>query len=229
MKSMKFLQQGDPPIEKPIMIAAMQDMGNVGSIVVNFINDSLRTKKFRTINPEQPSYVIDMGGYIEIPDENWEYRYADGLIVFGGGQGQPHGSDDLGAVCQDVIDVARRYSVKLIYTVGGFHTNRAINGSPKTYVTTTSARLTSQMRKFGVEMTSHKSVITGFNGLILGFAKLGGIHGIGVYGEIDEPGIPQYRTAINIIKTIESLTYRKIGNAESLEMMARKVDKDFKE
>lgn len=228
MKSMKFLQEGDPPIKKPIMIAAMQDMGNVGNIVINFINDSFRTKKFRTINPEQPSYVIDRGGYIEIPNENWEYRYADGLIVFGGGQGQPQGNDDLNAVCQDVIDIARRYSAKLIYTVGGFHTNKTISGSPKTYVTTTSVRLTSQMREFGVEMTSHKSMITGFNGLILGFAKLNGIHGIGMYGEIDEPGIPQYRAAISIIKTMEKLTYRKIGNPESLEMMARKIDKDFK-
>ena len=44
---MEFFQTEEPEIEKPIVIAAMQDMGNVGSIVVNFINNSLRTKKFR--------------------------------------------------------------------------------------------------------------------------------------------------------------------------------------
>ena len=43
---MEFIQNEEPSIEKPIMIAAMQDMGNVGSIVVNFVNDSLRTKTF---------------------------------------------------------------------------------------------------------------------------------------------------------------------------------------
>ena len=134
---MEFLQTDKPRIEKPIIIAAMQDMGNVGSVVINFINHSLRTKRFRTINSEQPSYVIDRGGYIDIPDESWEYRYSDGLIVFGGGQGQPQGNEELNTVCQDVIDIARRHSAKFIYTVGGFHTNRALQKSPKTYVTAT--------------------------------------------------------------------------------------------
>jgi len=32
----EFIQDEEPNVEKPIVIAAMQDMGNVGSIVVNF-------------------------------------------------------------------------------------------------------------------------------------------------------------------------------------------------
>ena len=44
---MDFRQEQEPDVEKPIIIAAMQDMGNVGSIVINFINESLRTKTFR--------------------------------------------------------------------------------------------------------------------------------------------------------------------------------------
>ena len=31
---MEFTQNEDPTVEKPIIFAAMQDMGNVGSIVV---------------------------------------------------------------------------------------------------------------------------------------------------------------------------------------------------
>ena len=37
---MEFIQTEEPDVEKPIIIAAMQDMGNVGSIVINFINKS---------------------------------------------------------------------------------------------------------------------------------------------------------------------------------------------
>ena len=86
---MEFFQTEEPDVERPIVIAAMQDMGNVGSIVVNFINGSLRTKKFRIAKSPFPTYVLDQGGYIDLPDESWEYRYADGLIVFGGDTGQP--------------------------------------------------------------------------------------------------------------------------------------------
>ena len=41
---MQFSQNEEPDIKKPIMIAAMQDMGNVGSIVINFINKSFENK-----------------------------------------------------------------------------------------------------------------------------------------------------------------------------------------
>ena len=223
---MEFVQTSQPRIDKPIMIAAMQDMGNVGSIVINFINNNMRTRQFRIIRSEHPSYVIDRGGYIDVPDESWEYRYSNGLIVFGGGHGQPQESSNLDLVCKDVIDTAKKHSVKFIYTAGGFHTNRKLYGSPKTYVTATSAQMAQQMHNLDVESTK-RSIITGFNGMILGYAKQSGIHGIGMYGELNDPEIPQYRAAISVIRTLEKMTFRKIGSTERLESMAREIEDNF--
>jgi len=79
-----------------------------------------------------------------------------------------------------------------------------------------------------IDITPQKSIITGFNGLILGFAKKNNIQGIGLYGELNEPEIPQYRSAISIIKTIEKLTYRKFGDISQLEIMAQKIEQKFK-
>ena len=84
------------------------------------------------------------------------------------------------------------------------------------------------MQDMGIETTPQKSIITGFNGLILGFAKQNSIHGIGMYGELADPKVPQYRVAISIIKTLEKLTYRKLGDTSSLELMAQEIDKSFK-
>jgi proteasome assembly chaperone (PAC2) family protein len=224
---MEFSQTEEPEIEKPIIIAAMQDMGNVGSIVVNFINKSLHTRKFRTAKSQFPTYVIDKGGYIDVPLENWEYKFTDGLIIFGGGTGQPNSNQELNALCQDVIDVSKKYSAKFIYTLGGFHTPKILDKNPKTFVTTTSQDLTKQIVGMGIETTPQKSMITGFNGLILGFAKQNNIQGIGMYGELNDPQIPQYRAAISIIKTLEKLTYRKLGDTSSLELMAQEVEKSF--
>jgi len=224
----EFTQNEEPNIKKPIVIAAMQDMGNVGSIVINFINDSLRTKTFRIAKTPDPTYVVDRGGYIDIPNESWEYKYTDDLIIFGGGKGQPQSNIEINALCQDVIDVAKKYSAKFIYTFGGFHTNRVLDNNPKTYITTTSIELTKQMERLNVETTPQKSLITGFNGLILGFAKKNGILGIGMYGELNVPEIPQYRAAISIIKTLEKLTYRKLGDTSQLEAMAEDIERKFK-
>jgi hypothetical protein len=225
---MEFIQNEEPEIKKPIIIAAMQDMGNVGSIVINFINKSLKSKLFRTAKLSFPTYVVDNGGYIDLPNENWKYKYTDDLIIFGGGIGQPQNNDELNLLCQDVIDVAKKYSAKFIYTLGGFHTNRIFNDEPKTYITTTSIELTKQMERLGVDMTPQKSLITGFNGLILGFAKKYGIQGMGMYGELNNPEIPQYRAAISIIKTIEKLTYRKLGDTKELEILAQDIENKFK-
>jgi len=224
----EFIQDKEPDVEKPIVIAAMQDMGNVGSIVVNFINNSLRTKTFRIAKTPHPTYIIDRGGYIDLPNESWEYKYTDDLIIFGGGKGQPQSNSELNTLCQDVIDVAKKYSAKFIYTLGGFHTNKVLDNNPKTFITTTSIELTKQLEGLNVEITPQKSIITGFNGLILGFAKQNGIQGIGMYGELNEPEIPQYRAAISIIKTLEKLTYRKLGDTSQLEAMAQEIERKFK-
>ena len=222
---MRFEQVAEPHVRRPIMVAAMQDMGNVGGIVVDFINDALKTRAFRTASLETPTHVIDHGGHIEMPKRSWEYRYADDIIVFGGGTGQPQGGD-LALLCRDVIDTAKRYSAKFIYTAGGLGTDRALGRARRTYVTATSEELAGQVAGMGLEPTS-KSVITGFNGLVLGFAKESGIRGIGMYGEIDNPQVPQFGAAAGIIRTLERLTYRKIGDAGALEAMARRRRQDF--
>ena len=221
---MDYSQEFDPDLKKPIVIAAMQDMGNVGSIVIDFINDNLKTKKFRVAKSSYPSYVLDKGGYIDLPDEKWEYRHADDLVVFGGGSGQPQSSEELHMLCQDVIDISKKYSAKFIYTLGGLHTNRQLDKSPKTFVTATSSKLATQLKESNFEITSQKSLITGFNGLVLGYAKINGIQGIGLYGELNEPEIPQYRAAKSIIKTLERLTYHKFGDTAELDLMAEDID-----
>jgi len=226
--SMEFFQEFEPDLKKPIVIAAMQDMGNVGGIVVDFINDNLKTKKFRIAKSSYPSYVMDKGGHIELPDEKWEYRYADDLIVFGGGIGQPQSNEELHALCQDVIDVSKKHSAKFIYTLGGFHTNRQLGKEPQTFVTATSTQLKAQLEKSNFQITPQKSLITGFNGLVLGYAKTNGISGIGLYGELNEPEIPQYRAAKSIIKTLEKLTYQKLGDTTELDVMADDIDEKMK-
>ena len=221
---MKFTQLKEPSIDKPLMLAAMQDMGDVGSIVIDFISRNLGATVFRQALPSYPAYVIDNGGHIDLPEEKWEYKYSKDMIIFGGGAGQPSSTEELNILCQDVINTAKKYSTRLIYTLGGFHTVRLTERNPKTFVTTTSVELTDQVRKLGIETTPEASIITGFNGLILGFAKMNEIQGIGLYAELNDPKIPQYRSAKSIIKTLEKLTYQKFGDTSELDVMAEEVE-----
>lgn len=122
----------------------------------------------------------------------------------------------------------KKYSAKFIYTLGGFHTNRQLGKDPQTFVTATSTELKEQLEKSKFETTPQKSLITGFNGLVLGYAKSNGISGIGLYAELNEPEIPQYRAARSIIKTLEKLTYQKLGITTELDAMADDIDEKMK-
>ncbi len=224
---MKVVDLGKPSLNKPIMITAMQDMGNVGSIAIDFINKSMATDCFRYISPPFPNYVVDNGGYIEFERHKWEYRHGDSLIVFGGGVGQPETNQELYELCQDVIGVAKEYSVQLIYTLGAFHTSRGYEKSPMTLVTSTSQELTQRISGLGLSVTPGSSLITGFNGLMLGFAKENGLQGIGLFAEIDNPQIPQYRSAKSLLMTLERLTYQKFRGIEELDEIADAVDDEI--
>jgi len=224
---MEFVKVEEPQVSKPIMIAAMQDMGNVGSIAIDFINKSLQTQCFRYVSAPYPNYVVDKGGHIDFQQERWEYRYGKGVIVFGGGVGQPQTNHELYELCQDVIDVAKSYSVQLVYTLGAFHTDRNYGKSPRTLVTTTSQELTDQIAKLGLETTPGSSLITGFNGLILGYAKKNNMQGIGLYAEISDPQMPQYRSAKSLLVLLEKLTYQKFEGMQELDEIASAIDSEL--
>ena len=209
-------------MDKPIIIAAMPDMGNVGGIVIDFINKSVNAKLFRRMVTTYPSYVTDHEGVINLPNETWSYWYADGLMTFGGGSSQPQDGSELHAACHDVTEVIRRFSAKLLYTVGGYHTKSPQN-PPRTLVTATTKELSDQLKRSGFPSVSHSSVIQGFNGVILGYAKVAGTRGIGIFGELDEPSLPQYGAAKSIIKTLEKLTYMSFGDTTYLDTMAERM------
>jgi hypothetical protein len=78
-----------------------------------------------------------------------------------------------------------------------------------------------------MEMTPGSSLITGFNGLVLGFAKSKGLQGIGLFAEIDDPQVPQYRSAKSLALTLEKLTYQKFPGIDELDQLAGAIDNEL--
>lgn len=203
---MEFVRVDEPDVIKPIMIAATQDMGNVGSIAIDVISKTLQTKSFRYVPAPFPNYVEDKGGHIDLQQEMREYRFDNGIIIFGEGTGQPQTNQELYELCQDVIDVGKSYSAQLIDTLAAFHTNRGYGKNPKALFTTTTVELRDQIEEIGTEPTPGSSRMTRFNGLLLGYAKKNGIYGIGLHAEIDNPHVPQYRSVKSLFLSLERPT-----------------------
>ena len=128
----------------------------------------------------------------------------------------------------DVIETATKYSAQLIYTLGAFHTTRDYGKSPRTLVAATTRDLSEKVQSLGIEPTPGSSLITGFNGLILGLAKETGLQGIGLYVEIDDTEVPQYGAAKSLLLTLEKLTYQKFRGIDELDELAGRVDGQLK-
>ena len=202
-------------------------MGNVGSIAIDFLKKTLSAIPFRYVCSNYPNYVMDRGGYIEFTPERWDYCYGQNMIIFGGGYGQPQSNEEMARLCNDVISVAKKYHAQMIYTCGAFHSDSDFGKNPKTYATTNSEALTEQIIRLGIPQTEKSSYITGFNGSILGYSKVNGIKAVGLYAEIQDPQIPQYRSAKSIIQVLEKLTYSKLDGIRELEVMGEAIDREM--
>jgi hypothetical protein len=87
--------------------------------------------------------------------------------------------------------------------------------------------LTQRVSGLGLPLTPGSSLITGFNGLVLGYAKENGLQGIGLFAEIDNPQVPQYRSAKSLLLTLEKLTYQKFKSMHELDEIAGMVDDEL--
>ncbi|MGI0004887.1 MAG: PAC2 family protein, partial [Nitrososphaera sp.] len=155
------------------------------------------------------------------------YGSEGSLVVFGGGMGQPQTNQELYDMCQDVVDVALQHSAQLVYTLGAFHTTRPYGKEPKALVTATTIELSERIQKLGFEPTPGSSLITGFNGLVLGLAKENGLQGIGLYAEIDNPQVPQFRSAKSLLVALEKLTYQKFRGMQELDDLAGRIENEI--
>jgi hypothetical protein len=61
----------------------------------------------------------------------------------------------------------------------------------------------------------------------LGYAKENNIQGIGLFAEINEPQMLQYRSAKSVLVSLEKLTYQKFKGLEELDQMAGAVEREM--
>lgn len=53
------------------------------------------------------------------------------------------------------------------------------------------------------------------------------MQGIGSYAEINDPQIPQYRSAKSVLQLLEKLTYQKFRDLGELDAMGEAVDNEI--
>jgi len=215
-----------PRLNSPNMLAAWPGIGNVATIVANYLKDKLG---FKELGALEASYFFDPIGVLvednvveapNFPQSQFYYWKNEGgksdLILFIGDD-QPAAKGYELANC--VLDVGQRFQVKRVYTCAAAMTRIHHTEPPKVWGVATSHQVTEDLRKYNLVQASNLQ-IAGLNGLLLGVAKEREIDGICLLGEV-----PVYATrvqnpmaALAVMKILTGILEIEINLAELAKM-----------
>ncbi len=189
------------------LLASLPDMGRVGGLVPKFLVDHLKAKLFAEIYTYDKPYVICKDGLIShFPTIYRLYYSRRGSLIIMTGEEQPQEVSALYDLCNTVLDVAGKCGkVDRVYTAGGYFREQ-LKGEPRVFGVANVPNLLQELDRVGIrEIGSEISNITWFNGLVLGVSRTRNIDSIGLYGELDNPQVPQPQAAKAVVKALVTL------------------------
>ncbi len=215
-----------PKLNSPNMIAAWPGIGNVATIVVNYLRSSLGFKELGVL---EASYFFDPIGVLvkdnvvespNFPQSQFYYWKNEGMgndIILFIGDDQPSTKGYELANC--VLDVGQRFQVRRIYTCAAAITRIHHTEPPKVWGVATSRQVTEDLRKYNLEQASNLQ-IAGLNGLLLGVAKEREIDGICLLGEVPvyASRVQNPMAALAVIKVLNAMLGIEIDLADLAKM-----------
>jgi len=215
-----------PKLRTPNMLAAWPGIGNVATIIVNYLKNELPFKDLGTIEASQffdPIGVLVKNDVVESPQfpQSQFYYYknegdgSDLILFIGDDQPATKGYD----LANCVLDIAEKFQVRRIYTCAAAMTRIHHTEPPKVWGVTTSPLMTRDLRKHNLEKSSNLQ-IAGLNGLLLGVAKERDIDGVCLLGEVPvyASRMPNPMAALAVMKVLTTMLEIHVDLADLAKM-----------
>lgn len=216
-----------PKLNRPVMIAALPDMGNVAGIGMEFLVKKLKAKLFAEIYAFWPPAVSYEQGLIKYDQSSYKFHYSQKEnIVFFSGEFNPSDPRRLYELCYEVVDMAKKLKVSTLYSIGAA-LRQPSPAEPKLFAAATTPKHLSLLKKKKLELLNTQGQITGFNGLVLGIAKEKQLDSICILGEIDNPNVIQPKSAQLILAKL--LQVLELGPLDMKELEEEEKRKQFME
>jgi len=170
--AIKYLTE--PSLDNPVMVCGLPGIGSVAWLAVNHLQKELKAELFAEVySPAfSPKVWLTEDGIVKLmKGEFYFWKSADGgpdLLLFSANE-QPYSPEGQYELADVVLDLAQRFEVKQVITMGGMATDN-FTDHPKVYVGGTDTDLVKEVEAFGAVKLAG-GAITGTNGLIFGLAK----------------------------------------------------------
>jgi proteasome assembly chaperone (PAC2) family protein len=180
-----------PKLKNPVLIAAWPGMGSVAFKTVSYLIEKLPAKEFAEIPSGEyysPTAITAKDSIIQLPyfPTNKFYYYSSKKssndIVFFLGGAQPSSSKQY-ELAEEIINMAKKLDVKLIYTLAGMLIYKDEQEDLKVWGVATDSKLIDKLRAYKIK-PMRGAYISGLNGLLLGVAKEAEMPGICLLGEL---------------------------------------------
>ena len=220
----------EPKLNKPVLIEGLPGVGNVGKLAAEHLIEQLEAKKFADIYSRYfpPQVLVNDDGTIKLVNNELFFLKSKGRktpdIIFLTGDYQgltPEGQYKLSSA---VLDLAEKYNVQKIFTLGGYGLGRMVE-VPRVLGAAGDEKLVEQMKEYGVVFQKGEpgSGIVGASGLLLGLGKIRDIDGICLMGETSGY-FADPKSAQEVLKILIKILNIKVDFSE-LEVKAKQIDK----
>lgn len=216
----------EPQLNEPIMIAAWPGMGYLAKISADYLRRRLEAEKFIEIRFHQ-NVIIYKDSLVELPSVRHRFfAVPDRDLIICVGDTQPSTSEEAIALAEQIIDIAEKYNVKMIYTMAAYPSD--YTDTPKVYGVYTDEKLKELLDACGVEFLEGEGAVNGLNGILIGVAKNRGIDGVCLMGEIKYANVPQHLSSKAVLDKLSAIleldldTSQLVKRAEKIDASIRK-------
>ena len=164
----------EPKVNKPVMVCGLPGIGSVAWVAANHLEKELKAELFAEVFSPifSPKVWLTDDGVVKLMKGEFHFWHNDSggadLLVFTANE-QPYSPEGQYELADVVLDLAQKFDVTKVVTMGGMATDKFIE-DPKVYVGGTDVELVKEMEGYGAVKLAG-GAITGTNGLIFGLAK----------------------------------------------------------
>ena len=234
--TVKQIAKSVPKLNKPLLIAGLPGIGNVGKVAVDFIIEELKAEKlYEFFSYHLPhSVFVTEENLVDLPAINMYFKKGSGSrpdLVFIAGDVQPVNEESCYSFADTVLDYFGKLGGVQVITIGGIGLP-VVPKKPKVYCTGTTEKIIASYTSVSVEPSLYGVVgpIIGVTGVLLGLSKRRGIPAVSLLAEtLGHPmylGIRGAREVVSVLNDKLALGINiKELDAEIKEMESEAADR----
>ena len=196
---------------EPVLLAAWTGAGNVGILSIDYLRRQLNSNLFAQIDMSQfvtpDSIVVNSGvaHFPETPQSVFYHNHNPDLVIF---ESNAHAGGNFDVeVIKTILDLAHELNSPRIYTAAALPQSMSHSAVPQVLYACNNPSLKDELESMEIAPMPD-GIISGLNGLVLGFAEAKGVDAVCLLATIPAyaAGLTYPRAALPIVKKLEEIT-----------------------